>query len=72
MSFLSRLFRKDRPLDAHTTETRARSASMAGREIRQTQSEQDATRGRMEAELDAQRSTRNQPGGGGLDGTARD
>ena len=58
MGFLDRFFKKNRPVDAHTAETRARSTSMAGREIRQTQAEQDVTRGRMEAELDNQRAGR--------------
>lgn len=71
MGFLSRLFGKERPVDAQTAANRVRSISMAGREVRQTQGEQDATRGRMEAELDAQRESRNRPGGGGLDGAGR-
>ena len=55
MGLFDRFFKKNRPVDAHTAETRSRSTSMAGREIRQTQAEQDTTRSRMEAELDAQR-----------------
>ena len=59
MGLLDRFFKKNRPVDAHTAETRSRSTSMAGREIRQTQAEQDTTRSRMEAELDAQRAAPN-------------
>ena len=55
MGLFDRFFKKNRPVDARTAETRSRSTSMAGREIRQTQAEQDTTRSRMEAELDAQR-----------------
>ena len=55
MGLLDRFFKKNRPVDARTAETRSRSTSMAGREIRQTQAEQDTTRSRMEAELDTQR-----------------
>jgi hypothetical protein len=58
MGFFRRLLGKNRPVDAQTAANRARSTSLAGREVRQTQAEQDATRGRMEAELDAQRAGR--------------
>ena len=61
MGLLDRFFKRKRPVDARTAETRSRSTSMAGREIRQTQGEQDATRSRMEAELDAQRAAPNRP-----------
>ena len=40
---------------------RARGQQLAGRETGQTTDEQAGTRGRMEAELDAQRLRRNQP-----------
>lgn len=61
MSFLSKLFGKKQDSDSVIAD-RARSQvmgqGMAGRETGQTKDEQDATRGRMEAELDAQRAKR--------------
>jgi len=57
MGFLDRLFGKKRTPTA-TTADQARSRQMAGQETGQTVDEQAATRGRMEAELDAQRQER--------------
>ena len=64
MGFLDRLLQlvgKKRAPDATTTADQARSQQLAGRETGQTAAEQAGTRGRMEAELDAQRGRRTQP-----------
>ena len=61
MDFLKRLFGKRSGGPSATDADRARSQQLAGRETGQTADEQSATRGRMEAELDAQRERRNQP-----------
>ena len=61
MSFLDRIFGKRRAGASNTDADRARSQQLAGRETGQTLDEQAATRGRMEAELDAQRDRRGQP-----------
>lgn len=61
MSFLDRLFGKKRATDDAAAEDLARSHQMAGHETGQTTDEQTATRGRMEAEMDAQRERRAQP-----------
>ena len=64
MGFLNRLtdwFGKKRAPSATTTADRARSGQLAGRETGQTTGEQAATRGRMEAEMDAQRQRRQPP-----------
>jgi hypothetical protein len=58
MGWLDRLFGKKRTPDAATAADQARSQQMAGRETGQTAAEQAATRGRMEAELAAQRQGR--------------
>jgi len=58
MGWLDRLFGKKRTPDPATAADRERSQRMAGRETGQTVDEQAATRGRMEAELDAQRQGR--------------
>ncbi len=67
MGFFSRLFGRKRTPSAATAADqargqqmadRARGQQMAGRETGQTADEQAATRGRMEAELDAQRQGR--------------
>ena len=55
MGLFDRLFGKKRTPNATTTADRARGQQMAGRETGQTTDEQAATRGRMEAEMDAQR-----------------
>jgi hypothetical protein len=61
MGFLDRIFGKRRAGAPTTDADRARSQQLAGRETGQTLDEQAATRGRMEAEMDAQRERRNQP-----------
>ena len=62
MGFLDRLFKKkDRTRSAASADDLARSQKLAGRETGQTTDEQTATRGRMEAEMDAQRERRGQP-----------
>ena len=61
MGFLDRIFRKRRAGSSNTDADRARSQQLAGRETGQTTDEQAATRGRMEAELDDQRSRRARP-----------
>lgn len=64
MGFLSRLFGSKSPSDTARAADLARSQeiargqSLAGRGTIQTQGEQDATRGRMEAELTGQRQRR--------------
>ena len=58
MGFLDRLFGKKGSRSAANEEDRARSQKLAGRETGQTADEQTATRGRMEAEMDAQRERR--------------
>jgi len=65
MGFLSRLFGKKSSDSEKGAEDRARSQSMAGRETGQTADQQAATRGRMEAEMDAQRERRQPPPGAG-------
>ena len=69
MGFLSRLFGKkasgSEAADADRARSqkladRARQAKLVGQETGQTADEQAGTRGRMEAELDAQRERRNQ------------
>ena len=69
MGFLNRLFGKkpgaSEAADADRARgqklaDRARSEKLAGRETGQTADQQAGTRGRMEAELDAQRERRNQ------------
>lgn len=64
MSFLSKLFGKKQGDEDTVIADRIRSQGMAGqgmagRETGQTKDEQEATRGRMEKELDAQRAKRN-------------
>ena len=69
MGFLSRLFGK-KPSSSEAADAdrargqkladRTRQAKIAGRETGQTADEQAGTRGRMEAELDAQRQRRDQ------------
>ena len=61
MNFLKRIFGKQRATPSAIDADRVRSQQLAGRETGQTTGEQAATRGRMEAELDAQRERRNQP-----------
>ncbi len=66
MKFLDRLVGKGRAAKKQaareaTALDRARGQRLAGRETGQTTDEQAGTRGRMEAELDAQRQRRNQP-----------
>jgi hypothetical protein len=61
MGFLDRIFKKRSAGTSAVEADRARSQTLAGRETGQTMDEQAATRGRMEAELDAQRERRNQP-----------
>jgi hypothetical protein len=61
MGFFDRIFRRRGTSDSTTEADRARGQRLAGRETGQTADEQAATRGRMEAELDAQRERRNQP-----------
>ncbi len=61
MKFLDRLFGKKRAANEAITGDQARSRKLMGAETGQTQAEQDATRGRMEAELDAQRQQRTSP-----------
>ena len=61
MNIFKRLFGRQRATSSTTDADRARSQQLAGRETGQTTGEQAATRGRMEAELDAQRERRNQP-----------
>jgi hypothetical protein len=58
MGLFDRLFGKKRRPDATTAADRARGQPMAGRETGQTAEEQAATRGRMEAEMAAQRQGR--------------
>ena len=65
MGFLDRLFGKNRSVKKQaareaTALDRARGQRIAGRETGQTADEQAGTRGRMEAELDAQRARRGQ------------
>lgn len=60
MGFLDRLFGKKRGDSEATKADRARSGMLAGRETGQTTDEQAGTRGRMEAELNAQRERRDQ------------
>ena len=60
MGFLDRLFGKKRTQSEATTADQARSRKLAGRETGQTTDEQAGTRGRMEAELNAQRERRGQ------------
>ncbi len=65
MGFLDRLFGKGRAAKKQaareaTAANRARGQRIAGRETGQTTDEQAGTRGRMEAEMDAQRARRNQ------------
>ena len=55
MNFFKRLFGKQRGTSTAADADRARSQQLAGRETGQTAAEQAGTRGRMEAELDAQR-----------------
>ena len=61
MDFFKRIFGKRRETPVTTDADRARSQRLAGRETGQTAEEQATTRGRMEAEMDAQRDRRNQP-----------
>ena len=60
MGLFDKLFRKKRPSGgvAAADATRAR---VPGEETRQTADEQQATRRRMESEMDAQRERRSQP-----------
>ncbi len=61
MGFLDRLFKKKNSTrSAASADDLARSQKLAGRETGQTTDEQTATRGRMEAEMDAQRERRGQ------------
>jgi hypothetical protein len=64
MGFLTRWFgrfgRKRAPSAAATADW-ARGGQLAGRETGQSSEEQAATRGRMEAEMDAQRQRRQPP-----------
>jgi hypothetical protein len=66
MGFFDRIFRRRSTSTATTEADRVRSQSLAGRETGQTADEQAATRGRMEAELNAQREQRNQPPAAGV------
>jgi hypothetical protein len=70
MGFLDRIFGKRRAPNAGAADDlarsqklsdRARSQKLAGHEVGQTPDEQAATRGRMEAEMDAQRERREHP-----------
>lgn len=63
MGFLDRIFGKRGAKDSTTTADQARSEKLKlrGHEVGQSPEEQAATRGRMEAELDAQRQRREQP-----------
>lgn len=61
MGFLDRIFGKKRAVNDTTAIDRERGQRMAGRETGQTAGEQADTRGRMEAELDAQRERRANP-----------
>lgn len=58
MGFMSRLFGKQAGEDTQHRDDVARSQQLVSRETGQTSDEKDATRGRMEAELDAQRARR--------------
>ena len=58
MNVFKRIFGKRSGAQDATAADRARSQQLAGRETGQTTGEQAATRGRMEAELDAQRERR--------------
>jgi hypothetical protein len=61
MGFLDRLFGKKRRGSATAAADAARGERLVGQETGQTVDEQAATRGRMEAELDAQRERRTPP-----------
>ncbi len=61
MGFLDRIFGKKRAGDAGVAADLARSRELAGRETGISQGEKDATRSRMEADMDAQRERRQQP-----------
>jgi hypothetical protein len=58
MGLFSRLLGKQDQPSAATAETRKRSEALVGHPTAQTGDEQAATRARMEAELDAQRASR--------------
>lgn len=61
MGFLTRFFKSKRAANAGAAADAARSRILSGQAIAQTRDEQAATRGRMEAELDAQRERRAHP-----------
>ena len=61
MDFFRRLFGKKPAEREAAAADRARGQRLAGRETGQSADEQAGTRGRMEAELDAQRERRQQP-----------
>ena len=61
MGFFKRLFGKKPAESEALAADRARGQRLAGRETGQSADEQAGTRGRMEAELDAQRERRTRP-----------
>ena len=60
MGFLTSFFNRNRIAKAATAADVARGQQLQGHEVGQTLDEQQATRGRMEAEMDAQRHKREQ------------
>ena len=61
MGLFSRLFAKQRKGNEALAADRARQQSVRGRAVIQTADEQQATRQRMEADLDTQRERRSPP-----------
>jgi hypothetical protein len=61
MGLFTRFFDRRRAVNAANAADLVRSRKLSGQAIGQSGDEQTATRGRMEAELDAQRARRAQP-----------
>lgn len=61
MGLFTKLFSRHRAGDEALTADRARQQSVRGKGVIQTSDEQQATRARMEAELDGQRERRSPP-----------